>query len=351
MILVGFFVLFFTNTYCQSWNFLQKVVQPKRSANDVFGQHVVLEANYAIIGCWRDDYDQNGRNYIEDAGAAYLYQKSEEGIWSLAKKIVASDRTLYDGFGYGLKTDGDKVVIGAPFEGAGLVESAGAIYVFENRGGALTEVKKLFAPDREYLDEFGSKVAISGDWIIVGSPRDSEDENGANAIGGAGSAYLFKRTGNDWNFAQKIVAFDRDDENDRFGFSVAINGDYAVVGASGDRDSGSVYIFKNGGGGWTEIQKLTVSTDRGFGGGLAMEGNRLVVGSGGLNNSNGNTSTGAAYIFENTDGVWTEVQRIEPSDGRFLDAFGFTIDLEGDYMVVGSSNNDYDENNEIEVLI
>ena len=232
----------------QSWNFLEKVVQPKRIANDVFSQSVAIEGDYTMIGCWRDNYDQTGGNFLEEAGAVYLYQKSAEGLWTLIKKIVASDRTLYDAFGFDVAMDGNYAVIGAPFEGLGLLESAGAFYVFENRGGILTEVQKLFAPDREYLDEFGSQLAISGDWIVVGSPRDSEDENGANAIGGAGSAYLFKRTGNDWNFAQKIVAFDRDDENDRFGFSVAINGDYAVVGASGDRDSGSVYIFKNGGG-------------------------------------------------------------------------------------------------------
>ncbi len=81
---------------------------------------------------------------------------------------MASDRTLYDAFGFDVAMDGNYAVIGAPFEGLGDVESAGAVYVFENRDSVFTEVKKLFAPDREYLNQFGWKPDISGDWILVG---------------------------------------------------------------------------------------------------------------------------------------------------------------------------------------
>ena len=80
-------------TYGQSWNFLEKVAQSKRAvANDLFGQHVCIDGDYAMIGCWRNDFNKNGGDYIDDAGAAYLYQKSEAGVWSSVKKIVASDR-------------------------------------------------------------------------------------------------------------------------------------------------------------------------------------------------------------------------------------------------------------------
>ena len=56
----------------------------------------------------------------------------------------------------------------------------------------------------------GWKLSISGDWILAGSPRDGEDENGENTILGAGSAYLYHRIGNEWVFSQKIVASDRE---------------------------------------------------------------------------------------------------------------------------------------------
>ena len=98
-----------------------------------------------------------------------------------------------------------------------------------------------------------------------------------------------------------------------------------------------------GGGVWTEVQQLRGTEAGAFGTGLAMQADRLVAGSGG-DNTNGNKYTGTAFIFDNIDGNWTYTQRIEASDGREEDGFGFAIDLEGDYIVVGASVNNYDEN-------
>ena len=250
LFLIGLCSVFLITVHGQAWNFQQKVVQKDRGiGQDYFGQFVALNEDYALISSWANDLDANGQNNIDAAGAVYLYQKSEAGVWTFLKKIVASDRTLYDGFGYGVAVDGNYAVIGAPFEGAGFYESAGAFYVFENKNGVFKEKQKLFAPDREYLDEFGWEIAISGDWIIVGSDRDSEDENGENTILGAGSAYLYHRIGNDWVFTQKILASDRGEVGDSFGRAVAISGDYAAIAATRNKDSGAVYIFKNGGGG------------------------------------------------------------------------------------------------------
>ena len=120
---------------------------------------------------------------------------------------------------------------------------------------------------------------------------------------------------------------------------VAISGDYAAVGAEGNLDSGSVYIFRNEEGVWKEIQRLRGVDEVGFGQSVTMKGNRLIVGSSG-NNSNGIEYTGSAYIFENMDGVWTKIQRLEASDGREEDFFGFTLATEGDNIVVGALAND-----------
>ena len=130
------------NSFSQSWGFQQKAVAPDRKiGQDVYGQFVVLNKDYAIISAWRNSYDQNGNNYLDEAGAVYLYQQSESGVWTFIKKIVASDRTLYDGFGYGMAADSNYVLIGAPFEGAQSYESAGAFYVFENKKERLAKSK------------------------------------------------------------------------------------------------------------------------------------------------------------------------------------------------------------------
>ena len=76
-----------------------------------------------------------------------------------------------------------------------------------------------------------------------------------------------------------------------------------------------------------------------------MKGSWLIVGSGGPN-SNGNKFTGAAHIYENMGGVWTKIQRLEASDGRGDDFFGGAAATEGDYIVVGAASQHYDENNQ-----
>lgn len=92
------------------------------------------------------------------------------------------------------------------------------------------QIIKAAASDRAAADNFGHKVAISGDYAIVGAYTEDEDAGGANTLADAGSAYIFQRVGANWVQQQKLVASDRG-AGDWFGFSVAISGDYAIVGA------------------------------------------------------------------------------------------------------------------------
>jgi hypothetical protein len=118
------------------------------------------------------------------------------------------------------------------------------------------QIIKAVASDRAAGDQFGYSVAISGDYAVVGALYDDEDATGANTLADAGSAYIFKRTGTTWAQEAKIVASDRA-AGDKFAYSVAISGDYAVVGALYDdedatgantlADAGSAYIFKRTG--------------------------------------------------------------------------------------------------------
>ena len=108
------------------------------------------------------------------------------------------------------------------------------------------EQDKLTASDGAATDQFGLFVSISGDYAIVGSPRD--DDKGTDS----GSAYIFKRHGTNWTQEAKLLASDGA-ADDYFGYSVSISGDYAIVGAYGNNDnggnSGSAYIFYRNEGG------------------------------------------------------------------------------------------------------
>jgi hypothetical protein len=159
------------------------------------------------------------------------------------------------------------------------------------------EQAKLTASDGAEDDNFGQSVSISGNYTIVGARRD--DDNGTLS----GSAYIFKRDCISWIEQTKLVASDGNDY-DYFGYYVSIDGNYAVVGAplndaNGVDNSGSVYIFKREGEFWIQQTKLTASDgeseDR-FGISTSISGDYCVIGADG-DDDNGDFS-GSAYIFE-----------------------------------------------------
>ena len=134
--------------------------------------------------------------------------------------------------------DGDYAIVGARYEDTG-GSQAGAVYIFKKSGTSWSQQQIIYASDAQAGDNFGHSVGISGDYAIVGAPyEDSGADNG-------GSAYIYKRnTSTDvWGSEQHITASNAGN-NDYFGISVSISGDYAIVGANGENSaSGGVYIY------------------------------------------------------------------------------------------------------------
>ena len=145
---------------------------------------------------------------------------------------------------------------------------------------AVLDTDRILASDGVTGQEFGHSVAISGDWIVVGAPEDNE--NGARA----GAAYVYARnaTGG-WDEAAKLLASDGEGD-ESFGHSVGISGDQIVVGAYYDRPvgepTGAVYVYeRNGAGAWIETAKLLASDRTSvdfFGWSVATSGDRILVG-------------------------------------------------------------------------
>ncbi len=160
-------------------------------------------------------------------------------------------------------------------------------------GDTWTRQVKLTAGDR-----FGRSVAISGDYAIVGAPDD--DDKGADS----GSAYIFVRHGETWTRQARLTASDGL-EGDRFGGSVAISGNYALVGASEGHeayrwdDRGSAYIFVRDGDTWTQQVKLTASgVDAGdhFGSSVGISGVHAI--SGAPMDDDQGADSGSVYVFD-----------------------------------------------------
>ena len=334
-------------SHAQNWNEVIKRGASNRQVEDWFGYDVAISDDYAIVGAHYEDEDANGASFKRNAGSAYIFKLSA-GVWVQQQKIVATDRAADNRFGYSVAIDGEYVIVGAEGESS----SAGAAYIFKRTGTTWTQQQKIVAADRAADDQFGRSVSISGEYAIVGAESEDHDASGGNTESLAGSAYIFKRTGTTWTQQQKIVAADRG-RYDYFGAAVAISGDHALVGAHyEDHDAngtnfvanaGSVYTFKQTNGVWSQQQKI-VASDAGaqdvFGYSLAISGEYAIVGAEGENNDAGGdnyrTDAGAAYIFKQTAGVWSEQQKIVPSDREKYDYFGVSVAINGNFAIVGA---------------
>jgi hypothetical protein len=255
-----------------------------------------------------------GDNY--DRGAAHVFVRSGSQWTQQGAKLMASDREANDDFGGSVAVSGDTVVAGAPRKS----NQQGAAYVFVRSGGVWAQQQKLTAPDAAAGDVFGGSVAVSGDTVVIGSRYKS-------------AAYVFVRSGGVWTLQQKLTA--SDGLYPSVGASVALSGDTAVVGApEKNSQQGAAYVFVRSGVVWSQQQKLTASdaaVGSNFGQSVSLSGDTALIG--GKAKLSGQ---GAAYVFIRNGAVWAEQQRLTASDGVANDSFAMWLSVSGDTAAVGA---------------
>jgi cyclophilin family peptidyl-prolyl cis-trans isomerase len=311
-----------------------KVTASDGSAGDRFGFTVAVDANFAIIGAPRDN------NYT---GAAYIFEYND-GNWTQQAKLTASDGAAGDCFGGAVSISANHAIVSAPRDDS----NTGSAYIFEYNGGNWTQQAKLLAYQGHVEDWFGQSVSISGDNAIVGAWLN--DITATNA----GAAYIFYRNeGGTNNWGLQFVLSPSDATlQDRFGWSVSINGEYAIIGAIGDAPydvySGSAYIYKYewyiDGTYWTQQAKLTASDGAksdNFGYSVAIDGYYAIVGA--YKNDDNGTDSGSAYIFAPNKidpNNWDQVAKLTASDAAAGDYFGCSVAIGGGHALVGAYQND-----------
>ncbi|MCD4829204.1 MAG: T9SS type A sorting domain-containing protein [Candidatus Cloacimonetes bacterium] len=312
------------------WSQQAKLTAADGDAMDSFGYSVSISGDYAVVGAFGDD--DNGNL----SGSAYIFHRSETD-WSQQAKLTASDGATDDNFGYSVSISGEYAIIGAFFNEANGVRS-GSSYIFYRNETVWTQAGKLAPEDGNHGDNFGYSVSISGDDAIAGAWGD--DVNGDFS----GSAYMFHRSGTVWTQQTQLTAADGA-AYDMFGHSVSISGDDAIVGAFGDEDndviSGSSYVFHRIGTAWTQQAKLTADDGADedlFGYSVSISGDYAVVGAS-CDDDNGNLS-GSAYMFHRSGTVWSQQAKLTADDGAIGDLFGHTVSISGDYAVVGAFHDD-----------
>ena len=289
----------------------------------LFGCSVGISGNKAIVGSSYDD------DYGNKSGSAYVFHW--DGVtWVEKQKLTASDASASELFGHSVGICDNRTVVGAYWDDDNGTDS-GSAYIFSWNGTNWVEQQKITASDGAAGDNFGYSVAIDGNRVVVGAEED--DDNGDNS----GSAYIFYWNGSSWVEQQKIVAGDGS-AYDAFGVSVDISGDRAIVGASGDDDSGdssgSAYIFYWNSTNWIQEQKIIASNGvyhDDFGRSVAIEGDRVIVGAHGTDRTY--NDAGSVYYFEWDGSEWTEEQEILASDPKYGDMMGYTVSFNSNRAV------------------
>jgi hypothetical protein len=269
-------------------NDLQKITASNGAAGDQFGTATAIDILTSVVGA-----PGNG------AGAAYVYAQIplvEEAY------LTPPGGAFGDGFGSSVSVAGDTVLVGSPRQDDNGL-SAGAAYVYTRSGTTWSFEAMLLAADGAAGDRFGADVDLSGNTAIVGAPG----HDGVAAE--AGSAYVFVRGGTVWTQQAKLTGLDAS-TNDESGGSVALDGNVAVFGAEGDSDvlpgAGSAYVFERSGTAWAQELKLTDSTpgdgDR-FGADVDIKGTRIAVGAPKCDDHV--PDGGAVFVYDNVAGTWT----------------------------------------------
>lgn len=349
-----------------SFSFQNKLIAPDAAVNDLFGNSVAIDSNFALIGAPGDDGElgdtASGASYTFDAitgdflqklftvdtvdnnerfgefvaidsgsgligapglgetGAAYFVPEITS---SFGQKLTPPDGQLNEFFGFSGALDNNLVLIGAPADDQ-LGDNSGAAHIVDisNLSGS-----KLTMPGGTDSDFFGISVDLDENRLLIGAP--GNDNLGNNS----GSVYLFDlNTG----VEQQLFAPDAG-ANDQFGWSVALNGDLALIGAPNNNDRGATYLFDVSSGDF--LQKLTANdADENdfFGYSTDLDSNLALIGAPGDDELGENS--GAAYLFDVSSGDF--LQKLIPPDGAAGDEFGFSVAINGNLALIGAPTDD-----------
>jgi hypothetical protein len=308
-----------------TWFQSQTLVANDGEEGDMFGCSVAAEGDVAIIGTCKLWYSQS-------PGAAYVFERSGP-TWSQTQKILPSDTHSSDGFGMKVALSENTAAITA-FD---LMAERAWLYVFR-RSGSFSQVAKV-GPDMPGWDGFGWDVDMDGDTIAVGDPWH----------GNTGAVFVYESSGTSWNETKVIPVGAAD--GDLVGASVAVEGDTLLVGtpreeASFSSGEGKVHVFTHGAAGWAETATLEPSDGAPrdcFGRSVALVDGAALVGAS-FDCKGATPTAGAAYWFLERSAGWEQGPKVQASDATPGDNFGIDVAAESHRAIVGAGFSIFWEN-------
>lgn len=259
-----------------------------------------------------------------------------------ATRLVAVDAKQGDHFGASVTLCGNDAIVGAGSAGA---DNGGAAYVLHHNGSGWDPGATLAAPEPQPDASFGNSAGLDGDFAIVGAHL--EDGVDGDLPIDAGAAYVFHFDGSSWDAGTRLAASDAE-AGDRFGESVALSGEYAIVGAidadgvgAQSADAGAAYVFHFDKSGWdqgTRLGVLDLGEGDGFGVNVALSGEYAIVGAS-RDDGAGDLleDAGAAYVFHRTVATtWDSGVKIAAPEPQAGARFGNAVAISGEYAIVGA---------------
>jgi hypothetical protein len=359
---------------------------PSPVTDGEFGGAVDISGEWAVIGAPREG----------QGGAAYVFRKSGTN-WNFFSSLTSADIGNKDRFGDAVAVDGNRIIVGSPYDSLNTIEYNGSAYIFAFNGTAWVQEQKIYNPFNGVREFFGESVDISGDMAIIGAYQADDGPNvdegkafvykrnatlpvwnqngaftgsGANAgayFGGSvsiygsyvaisasffdipapstglGAIYIYFFNGTSWSQQARLSASDAG--NDLFGYAISLHNATLVVGARSKFEEysgqGAAYVFFRSGTSWSQQAKLVVPKTMAFGSSVSISENILLIGAPDTRRYDpcGNiTGTGGrTFAYKRTGAAWERFATLDMPGVTDGDLFGYAVAID-DYDVIISAN-------------
>ncbi len=314
---------------------VNKLLASDGIADDNFGTSVSLSGNTAVFGS--PFYDSNG---LSNNGAVYVYT-FDGNIWQESAIITPTNAADNDEFGHSVSIDGTRLLVGAPYKTVNGVGNTGAAYVFDFDGTSWVQTEQLdmsSVATQIINANFGISVSLLGDKALIGAFKDK-----SAAVSTAGAAYIFTLQMGTWNTNPIQLLANNAAINDRFGISVSLDINQALIGAFGHAGKGAAYVFDMTLVGAVETWSLSNQIDDStglvndsFGYSVSLDNKRALIGAN-ANDLAANTA-GAAFIYDynTSSSSWVKSKTLTAGDAANFDKFGTAVDLSGNIAIVSA---------------
>ncbi len=290
------------------------------------GSSVAVDGDVLVVGV------PGNANPGVNAGAAFVYQWNGYA-WDLIGDLTSSLPPMPgDSFGASVAIDGDWIAVGAPGDGSSGLTNAGVVHVYKVIAGSVVYIGPLYDSSPEQNAGFGTSVAIDDTVLVAGAPY------ATGTLPDEGRATVFEVSGSAWSTAGLLIS-PTGTSDEKLGMSVDVSGTTILCGAPGtDSAQGTVLVYIKTGGGWQQWSSFVSpvqASDNRFGYSVAIEGDYVIVGEPGSDVAG--IDAGMAYAYQDSLGavVFSWVQDLQPAWLSPGDAMGMSVAIDGTTALVG----------------